>query len=246
MDSRGAPLLSRGFLEVYHCAEVADLRQAVRAYLHHVLVWGRADLWTSFDRLGLKLPGHPDAGGLPLHVDQNPRVHPGFRTVQGVLALSDNPAEAGALVVAPGSRSLFRRLAEFAPQRGDYVEIPPGSAVHRELSERAQALPLREGDLATWDGRTAHCNSANVSRNLARRVAYVAAGPAREGDAAAALARRDSFATGTGANVRSALMHATRKPRFDDPAWLAARRRPERLTALGELLYGFRRYADER
>ncbi|MBU0800382.1 MAG: hypothetical protein KKA05_05195, partial [Alphaproteobacteria bacterium] len=94
-DAQGTPVLSRGFLEIYHDRALAEIRQNVRAYIHHVLVWGRTDLWTSFDRVGVKLPHHEESKALPLHVDQNPNVHPGFKTVQGVLALSDCPAERG-------------------------------------------------------------------------------------------------------------------------------------------------------
>jgi hypothetical protein len=234
-DASGVPLVSRGFLEIHHDAALADLRQSLRVWLHHVLVWGRADLWTSFDRMGLKLPGGEGSGALPLHVDQNPRVHPGFRTVQGVLALEECPEERGTFVGAPGSRAHFEAYAAFAPPRGDYVELPAGHPIRDAVEP--QPVPLRAGDLVTWDSRTTHANSPNLSA-APRWVAYVAAGPAREHDPDAVAARLDSFRTGVGANVRDALMHASKKPRYEAPAVLAGLRAPERLTALGRLLYG--------
>jgi hypothetical protein len=100
---------------------------------------------------------------------------------------------------------------------------------------------LRAGDIVTWDSRTTHANSANHSGE-SRYVAYVAAGPARESDWAAVSARSDAFRTGVGANVRDALMHASKKPRYTAPALLSANRQPEDLTVLGRLLYGIDRW----
>ncbi len=123
VDAAGAPLVSRGFFELYHDDAIAQLRQSVRVYLHYVLIWGRADLWTTFDRLGIKLPGHQESGPLPLHVDQNPNVHPAFRTVQGVLALSDCPVERGTFVGVPGSRKHFHEYGAMARNQGELVEL---------------------------------------------------------------------------------------------------------------------------
>jgi len=241
-DAAGIPLVSRGFFELYHDRVLADLRQEVRLYLHHVLIWGRADLWTTFDRLGAKLPGHGEGGALPLHVDQNPLVHPGFRTVQGVLALDDCPAERGTFAVVPGSRCRFHGYLRMAG-RGEHVELRRDDPLHAEMEARVQTLPLRGGDVVSWDARTTHANTANLSGE-ARWVAYVAAGPAREDDPEAVAARAEAFRTGLGSNVRDALMHASKKPRHTAPEAMAAVRAPERLTALGRLLYGLDRHAD--
>src|SRR5262249_50234926 len=117
-DAQVVALLSRGFFEIYHDAFLAELRSCVRAYLHHVLIWGRSELWTTFDRVGVKLHGHEDAGALPLHVDQNPNVHPSFHTVQGVLTLTDCPKERGTYVGVPGSKHLFADYAGMAKNLG--------------------------------------------------------------------------------------------------------------------------------
>ena len=237
-DRDGVALASRGFLELYHDASLAELRQQVRAYLHHVLLWGTPDLWTSLDRLGLKPPGHAESAGLPLHVDQSALIHPQFRTTQGVLALVDCPVELGTLVAVPGSRARFADYGRLAG-RGDYVELAQGDPLHAELSPRAQAIPIRAGDLVTWDSRTTHANSPNLTPDRTRWVAYLSAGPARVQEATAAAARREAFRSGIGSNLRDALMHASRKPRWSDPDGAAAVREPERLTALGRMLHGF-------
>ncbi|MBY0358492.1 MAG: phytanoyl-CoA dioxygenase family protein [Candidatus Obscuribacterales bacterium] len=240
-DSSSVSLLSRGFFELYHDAALAALRQSVRVYLHFVLLWGRANLWTSFDRLGVKLPGHCESKALPLHVDQNPNVHPSFRTVQGVLALRDCPVERGTFVGVPGSKVHFAKYGPMAQNAGEYVELDTGAAVAAELTAHKQALPLRRGHLVSWDSRTTHANSENVSSET-RYVAYIACGPAREDDAGLVQARRDAFASGIGSNNRNALMHASKPPRFTNPALLAGLREPEKLTLMGRLLYGQSNY----
>ena len=236
-DENGTPLLSRGFLEIYHDDILAEIRQNVRAYIHHVLIWGRADLWTSFDRVGVKLPGHEESRALPLHVDQNPNVHPGFKTVQGVLALTDCPAERGTFLGVPGSRRLFAAYAGMAKNSGEYVELDPAAPIARALQAGAQPFPLRAGDFVSWDSRTTHANTENLSEDT-RMVLYMAAGPAREDSPAALAARRAALESGVGSNVREALMHASKKPRYTSPETLGRLRQSEHLTLLGKLLYG--------
>ncbi len=242
-DGDGTSLISRGFFEIYHDDALSTLRQAVRVYLHHVILWGRADLWTTFDRLGIKLPGHVESNALPLHVDQNPLVHPQFRTVQGVLALRDCPVERGTFVGVPGSRKHFERYGAMAKNQGEYVELDTTSDVAAVLTAAAQACPLRAGNLISWDSRTTHSNSANKS-DQTRYVAYISAGPCREDDETAVKARLGGFTSGLGSNVREALMHASKPPRFTSPDDVARTRETEQLTLLGRLLYGQSKYAE--
>ena len=241
VDGEGVSVLSRGFFEVYHDQVLAALRQAVRVYLHHVLIWGRADLWTTFDRLGVKLPGHEESAALPLHVDQNPNVHAQFRTVQGVLALRDCPVERGTFVGVPGSRMHFAAYGAMAKNQGEYVELERSHELFAALTAAAQACPLAQGDLISWDSRTTHANSANLSA-LTRYVAYISAAPANAADAAAVQARAEALRTGVGKNVRNALMHASKPPRYTNPELLSATRQAEKLTYLGSLLYGQESY----
>ncbi len=243
VDADGTPFISRGFFELYHDDSIAQIRQAIRLYLHYVLIWGRADLWASFDRLGVKLPEHTESYGLPLHVDQNPHVHPDFKTVQGVLALADCPLERGTYVGVPGSRAHFTAYADMAKNKGEHVELDEKAPIAATLRERAQPFPLRAGDIVSWDSRTSHANSPNISKDI-RFVMYQAAGPANEQDATAREARHDAFASGIGSNVREALMHASKPPRYKNPAVLQSVRKPEHLTVLGQLLYGQMRYEE--
>lgn len=242
VDPQGVPLLSRGFFEVYHDDTLAQLRQSLRLYLHHVILWGRADLWTTFDRLGVKLPGHAESAALPLHVDQNPNVHPHFKTTQGVLALEDCSPERGTLVAAPGSKQLFSAYGKMALNKGEYVQLETDSPAGETLSRLARPLPIRKGSIATWDSRTTHANTANVSAQT-RYIALISAGPARQDSPGLVAVRDEAFASGLGSNVREALMHASMKPRYTDEAALADVRTPEQLSLLGTLLYGQAKYA---
>ena len=240
-DANGTPVLSRGFLEIYHDDVLAQLRQNVRAYIHHVLIWGRPDLWTTFDRIGVKLPHHEESVALPLHVDQNPNIHPGFKTVQGVMALTDCPARRGTFMGVPGSRAFFHHYGAMAKNAGEYVELDQSTPIAATFRRHAQAIPLRAGDFVSWHSGTTHANTENMSDET-RMVAYISAGPAQRYSVNAHIARANAFVDGTGSNVRDAMMHASKKPRFTDPAAIARIRKPERLTPLGKLLYGMNAY----
>ena len=241
VDSEGISFFSRGFFELYHDHVLAEIRQSIRLYIHHVMIWGRIDLWTSFDRLGVKLPHHEESYALPLHVDQNPLIHPDFKTVQGVIALADCPVERGTFVGVPGSKSVFKDYERFAPEKGEFVELVSSDKIAEILSKNAQAIPLRAGHIVSWDSRTTHANTENKSDET-RYVAYVAAGPAREDTQELIDVRSDAFHSGIGSNVREALMHASKKSRYSNYEMLKKARKPEQLTVLGRLLYSQEKY----
>lgn len=245
-DNSGTSCLNRGFFEIYHDNSLAEIRQALGVYLHHVLIWGRVDLWTTFDRFGLKLPDHPGAQGLPLHVDQNPKIHPHFRTIQGVLALDDCPIERGTFVAIPGSKNAFLNYADVVDHKnpsyqGEYIEALTSTSFGQSLQGHGQAIPLRAGNMVSWDSRTTHANSTNQSDKI-RYVAYICAGIAHPIGSPAHQHREQAFISGLGSNVRDALMHASMPPRYTDPEKINTVREPEKLTYLGELLYGKKDY----
>lgn len=251
-DPEGNPLIAKGFLEIYHDDSLAQLRQAVRTFIHHVVIWGQADLWTTFDRFGLKLPGHQESRALPLHVDQNPHTHPYFKGIQGILALVDCPAERGTFAGVPGSKRHFLEYQRMTDaQGGDYVPLDRSDRFYPLLQGNAQVIPLRAGDLVSWDSRTTHCNTENTSGD-SRMVGVIAAGPANPSDLQAVEARELAFKTGLGSNDikrgmpadkrHPTLMHASTKPRFTDPKAAQSVRKPENLTLLGKFLYGLRSY----
>lgn len=240
-DKNSTPLISRGFFELYHDAIWSEIRQSVRLYIHHALLWQRADLWSSFDRFGVKLP-NADGKALGLHVDQNPNIHPHFKTMQGILALADNPAEQGTFRGVAGSKEHFYAYAPMAKNQGEYVALEEGSALERKLSPNAQAFPLKAGNIVTWDSRTTHANTSNLS-NSVRYVAMVSAGPVPQNKSEMMAHRLDALNSGLGSNVREALMHASMKPRFTNSPLMQNLKQPESLTLLGDHLYGLKPYA---
>lgn len=245
-DEKGVSLLSRGFAEIYHDYVLAQIRQNVRAYIHHVLIWQTPRLWTSFDRVGIKLPNHDGAKALPLHVDQNPNLDPDFKTIQGVLALGDCPEARGTFRAVSGSKDLFACYKDAEKRGAEYAELSPDHALFKKFEDKAQALPLRAGDMVSWDSRTTHANTANLS-NEPRFVFYMAAGPANEHNAQAVKARLDAFAKGAATSpfkVPDALLRASIKPRYSDSQALDRVRQKENLTLLGKLSYGLERYGN--
>lgn len=243
IDSNGTPFISRGFFELYHDNTLAQVRQSIRLYLYHALLWRSSKLWTSYDRLGLKPPFGESSLGLGLHVDQNPTVHPGFTTIQGVLALADNSVENGTFVAVPGSIPDFDKYAQFIKPgyRGEFISLDEG-VLYERLHKHKQNIPLKMGSIVSWDSRTTHANSSNLSdRN--RYVFYVSTGLAKN-DPQLIKTRNLAFETGLGENSREAYLHASKKPRFTDSNYLTHVRDSEELTLLGECLYSVRSYED--
>lgn len=243
-DSQGTPILSRGFFELYHDNCLAQIRQSIRLYLHFCLIWNSPYLWTSFDRLGIKTPAGESSMGLDLHVDQNPTIHPDFTTVQGVLALEDCPVERGTFAVVPGSVSSFKDYFQFIKPgyKGEFVPLED-SYLREYLSRYKQLIPLKKNCIVSWDSRTTHANSSNIS-DINRYVCYVSAGLAKEDRFDLIDVRKKAFVSGLGENVREAYLHASKKPRFTNQDYINSVREKELFTPLGECLYGFKSYND--
>jgi hypothetical protein len=242
-DANGTNILSRGFFEIYHYDALAQIRQSIRLYIYHVILWGSPFLWTSFDRLGIKLPNGEESKGLSLHVDQNPNVHPEFRTMQGVLALVDCPDERGTFVVSPGSKKYFDNYKDFikAEYKGEYIQLDELSTLYKKLHKNKQSIPLKKGCIVSWDSRTTHANSSNVS-DLNRYVMYIATGLAKDDNEEIINIRKSLFESGLGNNLRDAYAHASKKPRFTDSDFIKNIRKQENLNDLGKCLYGLKKY----
>lgn len=241
-DSKGNPILSRGFFELYHDNCLAQIRQSLRLYLHHCLIWNSPYLWTSFDRLGVKTPRGENAIGLNLHVDQNPTVHSDFTTVQGVLALEDCPIERGTFVVVPSSADRFKEYSQFVTPgyKGEFIALEE-SSLSKDFENFKQYIPLKKNNIVSWDSRTTHANSSNIS-DINRYVCYVSAGLAQEDRLDLIQERVKAFHSGLGTNVRDAYLHASKKPRFTHPQYIHSIRQKENLSPLGKCLYGFQSY----
>jgi hypothetical protein len=244
LDSNGSPILSRGFLEIYHDSFLAQIRQSIKLYIYHSILWDSPYLWTTFDRVGVKPPQGESSEGLNLHVDQNCMVHPYFKTIQGVLALEDCPVEQGSFVVVPGSVPYFNYYSQFIKKDylGEFVNLDESSLYHY-LKEYQTVIPLQKNSIVSWDSRTTHANSTNFSKDN-RYVCYTSTGLAKYNKPDLIDIRKNSFITGLGQNHRESYLHASKKPRFTDENFINSIREKENLSVLGQCLYGFLDYKD--
>lgn len=244
-DGDGVAILSRGFVELHHDNCLAQIRQNPRLYLHHCLILNCAQLWCTFDRVGFK-PSSTEVANenslaLGWHVDQNPKNHPGFQTIQGVLALEDCSSEVGCTQVALGSINHFLDYKKsIAPNyTGDFV---PYTKTKDGWEIVSQDIAIERGCILTWDSRTTHRNSENTCLNKHRFVAYISANIAKPHDQKAIDLREQLVKSSLGANERFAYAHASKKPRFSDSEYLCKIKKPEELSWLGKRLYGKESY----
>lgn len=158
-------------------------------------------------------------------------MHPEFHDTQGVLALTDCPVERGAYVAVPGSRAFFQEYASCRKRAARIIAASSSKRIRSLLSRNCcrnmhNVLPLRAGDIVSWDSRTTHANSPNLSGDP-RIVAYISAGPAAEQNLDAIAARGEAFRTGAASvaiKTDDAHMRASTKPRYTNPAALAKAR----------------------
>lgn len=160
------------------------------------------------------------------------------------MALEDCPVERGTFAVVPGSSHSFKKYSQFIKPGyiGEFVPLE-NSDLQKELLSQQQLIPLRKNCIVTWDSRTTHANSTNVS-NTNRYVCYISAGLAKEDRKDLIEIRHKAFISGLGSNVREAYLHASKKPRFTNEEYINSVREKEILNPLGECLYGFKSYND--
>ncbi len=246
-DELGQPIISRGFLDLYHDDGLARIRQSPALWFAHCLIWGTPYLNVTYDRYGVKLPGTLSLP-LPLHVDQNPVRDPMFASTQGLVALVDNPTPTGVFICIPGSPKRFHDWKEDGEDKGDYVPLadPYDSSVRSgSLWSQAMEVPLEQGQAVIWDSRTVHASgipaediAAEPSEPIATNTRLVALiSMAAEVSSEAQLIRRQHYNDAAGSNVREARIHASYPPRYENADAANAVRSPEHLTPLGQRLY---------
>lgn len=239
-DSSGNYFLSRGFMEVYHDDFLAQIRQSLKVYLHYVIIWGCVNLWTSFDRVGVKMPGS-NGVGLPLHVDQNPVTNPEhYSSVQGILPFVDCK-ECGTFVAVPGSQTLFnnyKNSAENINHRGEYVELDLSKDFSKELVSGKQIIPVRKNCLLSWSSSITHANSSNISKNV-RKLAYISMMPSKNYSQMLVSLRKSAYESGTSKYNHDAGLRVTKRPRY---IGVNNFRIKEKFSNLGSLLYSFNSY----
>jgi hypothetical protein len=134
-------------------------------------LWGTPDLWMSTDRVGFNPPERPEwkFPGPDLHWDVSLSPPMRFGT-QGILYLTDTPAEQGAFTCVPG---FHRRLSAWL------ASLPPGANPRQEDLHALGSQPIagRAGDLVIWHQALPHGSRPNRG-TLPRMVHYLNMYPA--------------------------------------------------------------------
>jgi hypothetical protein len=142
-------------LQYFQHPAFAANRRSPRIHKAFAQLWGTADLWVTTDRVGFNVPERPGWGfpGPDLHWDMT--LRPPLRLgIQGVLYLTDTPAEQGAFTCVP---SFHRRLETWL------ASLPPGADPRRQNLHALGAQPIagRAGDLVIWHHALPHGSSPN-------------------------------------------------------------------------------------
>jgi hypothetical protein len=154
-----------------HAAFLAN-RRSPRLVKAFAQLWGREDLWSTVDQGGFN-PPERDGWRFP-----GPNVHwdmtlskPHCFGVQGILYLTDTPAEQGAFCCIPG----FHRVLE------EWLrELPPGENPRKAVTQHRGYTPIagNAGDLVIWHQFLPHGSCPN--RGARPRVAqYITLRPTR-------------------------------------------------------------------
>jgi ectoine hydroxylase-related dioxygenase (phytanoyl-CoA dioxygenase family) len=148
------------------------IRRSERIHKAFAQLWGTADLWATTDRVGFNAPEREGwhFPGPHLHWDESIATPIPFG-VQGILYLTDTPAEQGAFTCVPG----FHRRIE------SWLAALPADADPRRQDLHAlgsQPIAGRAGDLVIWHHALPHGSRPNRGR-LPRIVQYITMRPTR-------------------------------------------------------------------
>jgi hypothetical protein len=137
-------------------------RRSLRVHKAFAQLWGTADLWVSTDRVGFNVPERPGwmFRGPNMHWDVSLAQPIPFGT-QGILYLTDTPAEQGAFTCVPG---FHRRIDTWL------AGLPISADPRREDLHAlgSKAIAGRAGDLVIWDHRLPH--GARPNRGTRPRI----------------------------------------------------------------------------
>jgi hypothetical protein len=154
-----------------HPAFVAN-RKAPRLVKAFAQLWGREDLWPTVDQGGFN-PPERDGWTFPgphAHWDAS-LAEPHSFGVQGILYLTDTPADQGAFSCIPG---FHRSLAQWLK------ELPPSEDPREAIRRHPGLKPIagKAGDLVLWHQSLPHGSSPNRGTKP-RVVQYISLRPTR-------------------------------------------------------------------
>jgi hypothetical protein len=154
-----------------HPSFVAN-RRAPRLVKAFAQVWGREDLWPTVDQGGLNPPEREGWRFPGPHVHWDTTLAPPHHFgAQGILYLTDTPAEQGAFSCIPG---FHRTLDEWLRS------LPAGRNPRQAITEHPglKAIAGRAGDLVIWHNLLPHGASPNRGK-LPRVAQYITLQPTR-------------------------------------------------------------------
>lgn len=150
----------------------AEIRRSPRVVKAFAQLWGREDLWATVDQGGLNPPERPGwtFPGPHLHWDYS-LAQPHMLDVQGLIYLTDTPAEQGAFTCVPGFHKNLRAWLSSLKEGTD-----PRSAILGHCG--ARPVPGGAGDLVLWHAMLPHGASPNRGEKP-RVVQYLSMKPTR-------------------------------------------------------------------
>ncbi len=143
-------------VQLFRHPALARIHRSRRIHKAFAQLWKTPDLWMTTDRCGFNVPvreGHPFRGP-DLHWDVSLHLPIPFGT-QGILYLTDTPAEQGALTVVPGFQHRLPGWLASLPAGTD----PRGQDLHALGSK---PIPGRAGDLIIWHQALPHGSRPNL------------------------------------------------------------------------------------
>lgn len=172
------PLTPGGMIEMYQHQALWDNRQYPRVHQIFSEMLGTEKLWVSEDRVNMKPPAHLahpqyDHKGF-IHWDANTSKLPLPFRLQGVLCLTDTPADMGGFQCVPSFHHVLETWAKTQPPDRnphalDLNTLPEGM--------RVTPIPAGAGALIIWSTALPHGNGHNVS-NRPRLAQYINMYPA--------------------------------------------------------------------
>ena len=131
------------------------VRQSPRIHKAFAQLWGTSDLWPATDRVGFNVPERPGwmFRGPHMHWDVSLARPIPFGT-QGILYLTDTPAEQGAFTCVPGFQKRIDAWLD---------TLPPGADPRQQDLHALGSKPIagRVGDLVIWDHKLPHAARPN-------------------------------------------------------------------------------------
>lgn len=159
-------------VQLFQHPALTAIRQSPRIHKAFAQLWGMTDLWPTCDRVGFNVPERPGwmFRGSGMHWDVSLARPIPFGT-QGILYLTDTPAEQGAFTCVPGFN---RRIDAWLDG------LPPGTDPRGENLHALGSKPIagRAGDLVIWEHKLPHGASPNRGQRP-RIVQYINMYPTR-------------------------------------------------------------------